>query len=159
MDLFKRDTYPCYFIPIPTEFRSRSFIDPSQKAAKNVKFDGKDYPNVGPKLRQGRAELAGGEVVQGAEVGGEFAGVQVALAVKLAEKMLCKCYFQEILCTLGVPDAFWKEGACDTAGYSQRNTLAESAVQTTKTAASAATSPTCADHGSPFQIPWSRGTA
>jgi hypothetical protein len=45
------------------------------------------------------------------------------------------------------------------AGYSQRNTFAESAVQTAKTTASAATSPTCADHVSPFQIPWSRGTA
>jgi|SRR5580693_1333604 hypothetical protein len=43
--------------------------------------------------------------------------------------------------------------------YSQRNTFAESAVQTTKTTANAATSPTCADHASPFQIPWSRGTA
>jgi hypothetical protein len=38
-------------------------------------------------------------------------------------------------------------------GYSQRNTFAESAVQTKKTTASAATSPACADHVSPFQIP------
>ena len=37
--------------------------------------------------------------------------------------------------------------------YSQRNTFADSAVQTKKTAASATTSPMCADHASPFQIP------
>ena len=37
--------------------------------------------------------------------------------------------------------------------YSQRNTFADSAVQKKKNAASAATSPTCADHASPFQIP------
>jgi hypothetical protein len=42
--------------------------------------------------------------------------------------------------------------------YSHRNTFAESAVQTTKTKASAATSPTCADHASPLQIPSSSDT-
>jgi hypothetical protein len=43
--------------------------------------------------------------------------------------------------------------------YSQRKTLAESAVQTKNTRASAATSPKCADHRSPCQIPPSRETA
>ena len=43
--------------------------------------------------------------------------------------------------------------------YSQRKTFAESAVQTRNTRASAATSPKCADHGSPCQIPASRETA
>ena len=43
--------------------------------------------------------------------------------------------------------------------YSQRKTFAESAVQTRKTRASAATSLKNADHGSPFQIPPSRETA
>ena len=43
--------------------------------------------------------------------------------------------------------------------YSQRNTFAESAVQMTKTTARAATSPTCADHVSPIQIPWRSATA
>jgi hypothetical protein len=42
--------------------------------------------------------------------------------------------------------------------YSQRNTFAESAVHTTNTTASAATSPTCAHHASPFQIPSSSDT-
>src|ERR1700722_15808888 len=42
--------------------------------------------------------------------------------------------------------------------YSHRNTFAERAVQTTKTKASAATSPTCADHASPLQIPSSSDT-
>ncbi len=41
----------------------------------------------------------------------------------------------------------------------QRNTFAESAVHTRHTAASAATSPMCADHASPFQMPWSSETA
>jgi hypothetical protein len=43
--------------------------------------------------------------------------------------------------------------------YSQRNTFDESAVQIANTATSAATSPLCADHASPFQILWSRDTA
>jgi hypothetical protein len=43
--------------------------------------------------------------------------------------------------------------------YSQRNTFAESAVQTTNTTASAATSPMCANHGSPFHIPSISDTA
>ena len=43
--------------------------------------------------------------------------------------------------------------------YSQRKTFAESAMQTTKTTASAATSPRCADHASPFQMPCSSDTA
>ena len=43
--------------------------------------------------------------------------------------------------------------------YSQRKTLAESAVQTANNTASAATSPTWVDQASPFQIPWSSGTA
>src|SRR5450755_990420 len=37
--------------------------------------------------------------------------------------------------------------------HSQRNTFAESAVQIANTTANAATSPMCADHASPFQIP------
>ena len=45
------------------------------------------------------------------------------------------------------------------ADHSQRKTLAESAVKTPKIIASAATSPRCADHGSPIQIPWSSETA
>lgn len=43
--------------------------------------------------------------------------------------------------------------------YSQRNTFAESAVQTTNTTTSPATSPLCADHASPLQIPCSKETA
>src|ERR1022692_4384168 len=43
--------------------------------------------------------------------------------------------------------------------YSQRNTFAESAVQTANTTTRAATSPRWADHASPFQIPWSSDTA
>jgi hypothetical protein len=43
--------------------------------------------------------------------------------------------------------------------YSQRKTFAESAAQMTKTKTSPATSPRWANHGSPFQIPWSRRTA
>jgi hypothetical protein len=43
--------------------------------------------------------------------------------------------------------------------YSQRKTFAESAAQTTKTTTSAATSPAWANQASPFQIPWSKGTA
>src|SRR5262245_46334937 len=42
--------------------------------------------------------------------------------------------------------------------HSQRNTFAEIAMQTTNTATSAATSPTCADHGSLFRIPVSSDT-
>src|SRR6266478_6563569 len=37
---------------------------------------------------KGRTELAGGEVVEGAEASGEFGGVQVALAVEAAEKIV-----------------------------------------------------------------------
>src|SRR5450755_4118937 len=43
--------------------------------------------------------------------------------------------------------------------YSQRNTLAESAVHTINATASAATSRACAHHASPFQIPSSSDTA
>ncbi len=35
-----------------------------------------------------RLEFAGGEVVEGAQAGGEFGGVQVALAVEAAEKIV-----------------------------------------------------------------------
>jgi len=44
-------------------------------------------------------------------------------------------------------------------GYSQRNTFVESAVQTRNTTINAATSPTCANHASPLQIPSSSDTA
>ena len=44
-------------------------------------------------------------------------------------------------------------------GYSHRNTLAERTVQITNTKTNAATSPACADHRSPFQIPSSSETA
>jgi hypothetical protein len=37
--------------------------------------------------RQGRAQFAGGEAVEGAEATGEFRGVQVALAVEPAQKI------------------------------------------------------------------------
>src|SRR6267142_3178229 len=40
------------------------------------------------RLRQGRAELAGGEGVEGAEAGGEFGGGQAALTVEAAEKIV-----------------------------------------------------------------------
>jgi putative transposase len=43
--------------------------------------------------------------------------------------------------------------------YSQRNTFPESAVQITNTRTSATRSPACADHASPFKIPWSSETA
>lgn len=49
-----------------------------------------------------------------------------------------------------ITDRFQDRGAN---GYSQRNTLAESAVQITNTTTSPTMSPICADHGSPFQIP------
>src|SRR5260370_24240389 len=39
-------------------------------------------------MRQRRTEFAGGEVVKGAEASGEFGGVQVALAVEAAEKIV-----------------------------------------------------------------------
>jgi hypothetical protein len=39
-------------------------------------------------VRQRRAELAGGEGVEGAEAAGEFGGVQVALGVKPVEKIV-----------------------------------------------------------------------
>ena len=42
--------------------------------------------------------------------------------------------------------------------YSHRNTRADRATHAAKTSASAARSPTCADHGSPFQIPSSSDT-
>jgi hypothetical protein len=35
-----------------------SFIDPSQEETKNVKFDGEDYPNVGPNVTPGSASSA-----------------------------------------------------------------------------------------------------
>ena len=43
--------------------------------------------------------------------------------------------------------------------YSQRNTLADSAVQQRPTASRTATSVMCADHGSPCQMPLSSETA
>jgi hypothetical protein len=43
--------------------------------------------------------------------------------------------------------------------HSQRNTFADSAVNTTITNVSAATSPACAAHPSPFQIPLNSDTA
>src|SRR5580704_1269024 len=43
--------------------------------------------------------------------------------------------------------------------YSQRNTFAESAVNTANTTASAAKSPRCAAHASPFHMPASNDTA
>jgi hypothetical protein len=43
--------------------------------------------------------------------------------------------------------------------YSQRNTFAERAVQMTNTTASAATSPMCGHHASPFHIPSMSDTA
>src|SRR6267142_6907173 len=43
-------------------------------------------------LRQRRAELAGGEVVDGAEAGGEFGGSQVAVAIEAAEKILGRLF-------------------------------------------------------------------
>ena len=43
--------------------------------------------------------------------------------------------------------------------YSHRNTFAESAVQTANTTTSAARSPMCADHASPFKIPLRSDTA
>src|ERR1700680_37203 len=55
-------------------------------------------------------------------------------------------------CPLG-----WKRAARNHCS-SRRNTFAESAVQTTSTTASAATSPIRADHASPFQIPASSDT-
>src|SRR5260370_12917565 len=39
-------------------------------------------------MRQRRTEFAGGEVVKGAKASGEFGGVQVALAVEAAEKIV-----------------------------------------------------------------------
>src|SRR5216683_7750947 len=39
------------------------------------------------RIAERRAELASGEVFQGAEAGGEFGGVQLALAVEAAEKI------------------------------------------------------------------------
>ena len=39
----------------PYEVDGLSFIDPSQGETKNVKFDGKDYPNVGPNVPAGYA--------------------------------------------------------------------------------------------------------
>src|SRR5258708_24153946 len=46
---------------------------------------------------QGRPQLAGGEGVEGAEAAGEFVGVQVALAVEPAEKIVGGLFsFQQI---------------------------------------------------------------
>src|SRR5882724_10196850 len=39
-------------------------------------------------LREGRAEFAGGEGVEGAEAGGEFGGSQAAVAIEAAEKIV-----------------------------------------------------------------------
>src|SRR5260370_5349193 len=44
------------------------------------------------RLAERRAELASGEVFQGAETGGEFGGVQVALAVEAAEKIVRRLF-------------------------------------------------------------------
>ena len=41
---------------------------------------------------QRRTELAGGEVVEGAKASGEFCGVQVALAVEAAEKIIGRLF-------------------------------------------------------------------
>src|SRR6266446_9103097 len=43
-------------------------------------------------LKQRRTELAGSEVVEGAEASGEFGGVQVALAVEAAEKIVGRLF-------------------------------------------------------------------
>jgi len=42
----------------PYEGDGLSFIDPSQEETKNVKFDGKDYPNVGPNVTSGSTSSA-----------------------------------------------------------------------------------------------------
>ena len=42
----------------PYEGDGLSFIDPSEEETKNVKFDGKDYPNVGPNVAPGSASTA-----------------------------------------------------------------------------------------------------
>jgi hypothetical protein len=42
----------------PYEADGLSFIDPSQEETKNVKFDGEDYPNVGPNVTPGSASSA-----------------------------------------------------------------------------------------------------
>ena len=39
----------------PYEGDGLSFIDPSEEETKNVKFDGKDYPNLGPNVAPGSA--------------------------------------------------------------------------------------------------------
>jgi hypothetical protein len=39
----------------PYEGDGLSFVDPSDEVTKNVKFDGKDYPNVGPNAASGSA--------------------------------------------------------------------------------------------------------
>ena len=39
----------------PYEGDGLSFIDPSEEETKNVKFDGKDYPNLGPNVVPGSA--------------------------------------------------------------------------------------------------------
>ena len=41
---------------------------------------------------QRRTEFAGGEVVEGAKASGEFCGVQVALAVEAAEKIIGRLF-------------------------------------------------------------------
>jgi hypothetical protein len=42
----------------PYEGDGLSFIDPTDEVTKNVKFDGKDYPNVGPNVPAGSASSA-----------------------------------------------------------------------------------------------------
>lgn len=39
----------------PYEADGLSFLNPAQKSAKNIKFDGKDYPSVGPNVLPGSA--------------------------------------------------------------------------------------------------------
>ena len=39
----------------PYEGDGLSFIDPSEEETKNVKFDGNDYPNLGPNVAPGSA--------------------------------------------------------------------------------------------------------
>jgi hypothetical protein len=39
----------------PYERDGLSFINPAQESTKNIKFDGKDYPNLGPNVVPGSA--------------------------------------------------------------------------------------------------------
>src|SRR6266446_7043524 len=53
-----------------------------------TKYDTYGQERGSTRLAERRAELAGGECIQCAEAGGKFAGVQVALAVEPAEKII-----------------------------------------------------------------------